>query len=378
MTQTKITFGKPVGFRKELNRRVEAFFAAENIPQRDCPEMYLKAAILFLWIFGTWLAILFIPAAAPIKLLGCIFLAFGMAGFMFNIGHDAIHEGFSNNKYVNYCLGLTYDFMGVSSYLWRYRHNTLHHTYTNIPHHDVEIDGDGWVRMYVSQEHRWFHRFQHIYIWLIYSIVPLYWSYGDVELTLKKGKYHDHPIPTMKLSEKLTLLGFKVLWLGYAIGLPLAIGYTPLEVLVGFLVTYVTYGVILNIVFMMAHVVEKAEFILPDPETGAIDEEWAIFQIKTTVDFAQDNALINWYVGGLNYQVVHHLFPQICHIHYPKIAKILQEVCDEFGVEYKIYDTFREVLASNYRWIKSLGTASSQPATPQSQPAAPQLEMVTK
>lgn len=366
MTQTKITFGKPVGFRKELNRRVEAFFAAENIPQRDCPEMYLKAAILFLWTFGTWFAILFIPAPAPIKLLGCVFLAFAMSAFMFNIGHDAIHEGFSNNKYVNYFLGLTYDFMGVSSYLWRYRHNTLHHTYTNIPQHDVEIDGDGWVRMFPAQEYRWFHRFQHIYIWLIYSIVPLYWSYGDVEVTFKKGKYYDHPIPTMKLSEKLTLLGFKVVWIGYAIVLPLAIGYSPLEVLIGFLVTYISYGIILNVVFMMAHVVEKAEFLTPEAETGAIDEEWAICQMRTTVDFAPNNAFINWYVGGLNYQVVHHLFPQVCHIHYPKIAKILQEVSDEFGVEYKVYDTFREVLVSNYRLLKNLGAE------------APELEMATK
>lgn len=355
MEQAKITFAKEIGFRKELNRRVKDYFKSENISPRDNPAMYLKTAVLLGWMISAWTFILFAPVSGWMRLIGCVILAFGMAGFVFNVGHDANHGGYSNNKYVNYLLGLTYDFMGVSSYLWRYRHNVLHHTYTNIPGHDVEIDGDGWVRMYPTQEYRWYYRFQHIYIWFIYCFVPLYWSYCDVNLILSKGKYHNHVIPTPKLSEKITLLGFKVIWLGYVIGIPLAVGYTPWQVFLGVAVTFMTYGLVINIVFMLAHVLDSAEFLTNESKQIHIEDEWAIFQLKTTVDFAPKNHFINWYVGGLNYQAIHHLFPKVCHIHYPKIAKIVQEVCQEFGVEYKVYETFGGILSSNYRWLKALG-----------------------
>lgn len=357
MTTSKITFAKAIGFRQELNRRVTTYLTSAQISERDNPAMYLKTAILLSWIISAWSLTVFGPLSGWMRLLGCVILAFGMAGFVFNVGHDANHGGYSNHPFVNRILALTYDFMGVSSYLWRYRHNVLHHTYTNISGHDVEIDGDGWLRMYHSQDYQWHHRFQHLYIWLVYCFVPFYWSYCDVDLVLRKGKYHEHNIPTLKLSEKITLLGFKVVWIGYVIGIPLAVGYTPLQVLLGVLLTFMTYGLIINIVFMMAHVVDSVEFFTPQSGTENIQDEWAIWQVKTTVDFAPNNHLINWYVGGLNYQVIHHLFPHICHIHYPKIAPIVAEVCQEFGVEYKVYPTFTEVLTANYRWLKALSTA---------------------
>jgi linoleoyl-CoA desaturase len=107
---------------------------------------------------------------------------------------------------------------------------------------------------------------------------------------------------------------------------------------------------------MLAHVIKPAEFIQPNPESNEIDDEWAIFQVKTTVDFAPKNSFLNWYLGGLNYQVVHHLFPHVCHIHYPKIAPILAEVCADFGVSYNIYPTFGEALAANFSWLKLMGS----------------------
>jgi linoleoyl-CoA desaturase len=132
------------------------------------------------------------------------------------------------------------------------------------------------------------------------------------------------------------------------------------QVLLGVLATFMTYGVIINIVFMLAHVLDSADFVTAEGEIIHIEDEWAIHQLKTTVDFAPTNKFINWYVGGLNYQAVHHLFPKVCHIHYPKLAKIVQEVCQEFGVEYKVYGTFGEILSSNYRWLKAMGRS---PAT---------------
>lgn len=359
MTAAPVRFGKSVGFRKELNRRVEAMFASENLAPRDNPAMYLKTVIILSWMFSAWAFTLFGPSVYWMKVLGCITLGFAIAGVGFSIGHDANHGGYSNSRRVNLFIGLIYDFIGVSSYLWRCRHNFLHHTYTNILGQDVEIHGNGLVRMSPTMEHQWYHKFQHVFIWFVYPFIPFYWSVADVDLILFKRKYQDNIIPEPKTLELIALLGFKLVWLGFFIGIPIAVGYSPLEAIIGCTITYMTYGLWICVVFMVAHVLEPAEFIQPDVETNTIADEWAIFQVKTSVDFAPNNWFLNWYLGGLNYQVVHHLFPHYCHIHYPKIAPILAELCEEYGVKYNVYDTFWETIVANYRWLKKMGTAPS-------------------
>ncbi|MCT7965427.1 acyl-CoA desaturase [Laspinema sp. D1] len=364
MTGSKVTFAKNKGFWKELNRRVEAYFEAENIPKRDCPQMYLKTLTLVLWMVGAYSFTLFGPAEIGFKILGCMVLAAGIAGFAFCVGHDANHGGYSNHKWLNKSLGLTYDAIGLSSYLWRFRHNYLHHTYTNILGHDVEIHGDGLVRMSPDMPHKWYHKFQHLFIWFIYPLIPVYWSFCDVQIILFKRKYHDHVVPTPSPMTLATLLVGKLVWLGLFIGIPLAVGYSPLTVIGGFLLTYFTYGAIICEVFMMAHVMDNAEFITPDPEQNHVDDEWAIFQVRTTVDFAPNNPFCTWYMGGLNFQVVHHLYPHICHIHYPELSKILMGVCEEFGVKYQIHETLTGAMISNFNWLKAMSVPPKPLATP--------------
>ncbi|MFH7026581.1 MAG: fatty acid desaturase family protein [Heteroscytonema crispum UTEX LB 1556] len=356
-TQSRVTFTKNFGFRKELNKRVDAYFKSENIATRDNPAMYLKTAIILGWVISAWIFTIFGPPQMWMKVIGCVVLGFGIAAVGFSVGHDANHGGYSRHKWVNSTVSLTYDVIGLSSYLWRFRHNYLHHTFTNILGHDVEIYGDGLVRMSPYMEHKWYHSFQHLFILFIYTVIPFYWSIADIHIILFKRKYHEHVVTTPKPLDMLIFFAGKFIWLGLFLGIPIAVGYTPLQAIVGFCITYMTYGLLICIIFMLAHVMEPAEFIEPNPESNQVDDEWAISQIKTTVDFAPKNPLINWYVGGLNYQVVHHLFPQVCHIHYPKIAPILAEVCEEFGVKYNVYTTFGEALASNFRFLKLMGTA---------------------
>ncbi|MCU0570068.1 MAG: acyl-CoA desaturase [Oculatellaceae cyanobacterium Prado106] len=354
-TPTRVTFAQNVGFRKELNKRVDAYFQSENLSTRDNLAMYLKTAIIFTWVIGSWSFTLFGPPILWMKVIGCILLGMGISGIGFSVGHDANHGGYSRHKWLNNLLGLTYDVIGVSSYLWRYRHNFLHHTFTNVLGHDVEIHGDGVVRMSPYMEHQWYHRYQHLFIPFVYAIIPIYWAIADVYLILVKRRYHDHTITPPKPLDLFLLLGGKCVWLGLTVGVPLAIGYSWLQVLVGFCITYMTYGVLICHVFMLAHVLEDVEYIQPEETTLQVDDEWAVFQIKTTADFAPRNAFLNWYLGGLNYQVIHHLFPQVCHIHYPKLAPIVADLCQEFGVQYAVYPTFWEALSSNYRWLKQLG-----------------------
>ena len=358
-----VKFGKNVGFRKELNRRVEAMFAIENLKPRDNPAMYLKTVIILGWVISAWAFTVFGPSVYWMKVLGCVTLGFAISGVGFSIGHDANHGGYSNSHRVNRIIGSIYDVIGVSSYLWRFRHNVLHHTYTNILDHDVEIHGKGLVRMTPSIEHKWIHQFQHIFIWFVYPLVPFLWSVADVDLILFKHKYQDQVIPQPKALELIALVGFKLIWLGLFVGIPIAVGYSPIEAIIGFTIAYMTYGLWICTVFMVAHVLEPAEFIESDLETVEIDDEWAIFQVKTAVDFAPNNWFLNWYLGGLNYQVVHHLYPHYCHIHYPKIAPILAELCEEYGVKYNVYDSFWETIVANYRWLKKMGTAPSTATT---------------
>ncbi len=362
MTQTqtsKVTFAKNLGFRKELNKQVDTYFKSENIARRDNPAMYFKTAIILGWVITAWSLTIFILPSIWMKIIGCIVLGLGVAAIPFSVAHDANHGGYSSKKWVNYIIGLSIDVIGISSYLWKFRHNYLHHTYTNILGHDVDIDADGLIRMSPFTKYKWLHKFQHIFVYFIYSILFFYWAATDVYLILFKRKYQEYTIPQPKPLEMFILLGSKFVWLGIFLGIPIAIGYSPVQALVGFSITYMTAGLVSANVFMMAHIMEPAEFIQPNSETNQIDDEWAIFQIRTTVDFAPKNHLINWYVGGLNYQTVHHLFPQVCHIHYPKIAPILTQVCEEYHVQYNVYPTLKEAIVANYRWLKLMGEPSS-------------------
>jgi linoleoyl-CoA desaturase len=355
MDRARVTFAKSVGFKKELNRRVENYFSSNQIKPRDNLAMYIKTAIILGWLLSAWAITVFAPLPLGLRVIGCMVIGLALGGVGMSIGHDANHGGYSSNHRVNRAIGLLYDVIGLSSYLWRFRHNFLHHTYTNMLGHDVEIHGDGLVRMSPTMEHKWYHKFQHIFVWFIYPIIPLYWSYGDIKLGFFDRQYHEHKVPKLSVSESITLVGLKLLGMIWLIGVPIYVGYSPLEAVLGYLITYMTYGFVICVIFMLAHVLEPAEFIEPDPDSNSISDEWAILQVKTTVDFAPRNSILNWYVGGLNYQVIHHLFPHVCHIHYPKLAPIVADVCQEFGVKYNVYDTFSGAIAANYKWLKVMG-----------------------
>jgi linoleoyl-CoA desaturase len=351
----RVTFTKNLGFRKEINKRVDAYFETAGIRPRDNTAMYFKTLTMFTWLIAAWTFVLFGPPIGWLKVIACMAVGGALAGIGFSVGHDANHGGYSSKKWVNSLVGLSYDFIiGASSYIWRYRHNYLHHTYTNIHGYDVEIHGDGLVRMTPHAEHRWYHRFQHIFIVFFYAAIPIYWSISDVRSMLFQRHYGEHQLPNPKAIDLLILLGGKLVWCFWFIGIPLLLGYSPLQVFLGGSIAYMTYGVVACHVFMLAHVLEPAQFIQPTDENN-IEDEWAIFQVKTTVDFAPKNFFLNWYLGGLNYQVIHHLFPQICHIHYPNIAPIVAEVCREFEIPYHVYPTFYQALVDNYRWLQWMG-----------------------
>ena len=283
----------------------------------------------------------------------------GVAGIGFSVAHDALHGAYSSNSKVNTILGLSFDLMGANGYLWKITHNVIHHTYTNIQGIDEDLEVSPLLRLSPESEHRPIHRFQHLYGFLTYGMTTLFWVFvKDYKYILQKdlGPYQNikHPREQVAL-----MLGMKLLYYVYMIILPLIVlNVAWWQFAIGFLTVHVTAGIILGVVFQLAHVVEGPEhFTINDGEE--MENAWLIHEMKTTSNFARSNKLLCWYVGGLNFQIEHHLFPKICSIHYPRISPIVERVAAAHGVPYNHHKTFGEAVASHYRMLKLYGQQGS-------------------
>jgi linoleoyl-CoA desaturase len=256
---------------------------------------------------------------------------------------------------VNDTLGLTLNALGGNSFIWRHKHNIIHHTYPNVDGIDDDIAKTPFIRMCSTQQWVPMHRVQHLYTPLLYAISSMIWIlFQDFEKYFKQ-KVHNTELQKMKTKDHVIFWISKVLYVFFYIALPILLtGWQ--QWLVFFLSLHVGLGFTLAIVFQLAHVVEETEFTFaPLSETTVIENEWAIHQLKTTSNFSPDNKLVSWFAGGLNYQVEHHLFPRISHIHYPAISKIVKLKCEEFNVPYNCISSFNLAVRSHFRFIKLLG-----------------------
>lgn len=350
-----ISFTKQVGFRKELNQRVEAFLNQNHLPMRDVPAMYVKTAIVLAWWVGTYLVIMLAGLPALVNAVLCVSFGLATAGMGFNIMHDANHGSYSKSPIINKLMGLTMELVGSSSMFWRQKHNIWHHTYTNITGIDEDLETNGLLRFSPHDAWKPFHRFQHLYVPFVYSLAGLQWLlFRDFQIYFTGQTDEFHKYPKMKLSDHIIFWGGKATILTILLGLPLFV-FPWWQVLIGFFIVMFTIGLALTTIFQLAHVMEAATFPEPVGTPLHIENEWAVHEVQTTVNFAPGNKLLNWYAGGLNFQIEHHLFPHICHIHYPAISKIVSETCTEFGVTYNTIPTWREAILSHVRTLKMLG-----------------------
>ena len=268
--------------------------------------------------------------------------------------HDGAHGSFSSKKWINELAAYSLNLLGASSFFWKIKHNVVHHSFTNIEEVDDDIDIKPWMRLCHGQPKYWFHKFQHIYWVLLYGITYILWVfYLDFQKYFSR-KIALHEINKIPTKEHLIFWGSKIFYLGLFVALPISIVGWKFWLLGYFITGFVT-GLTIGIVFQLAHVVEETEFSVPD-DSKKIQTEWATHQIRTTADFATKNKLVTWYLGGLNFQVIHHLFPRISHIHYPKIHQIVKETCLQFEVPYFEFKTVGGALKSHVRHLKSIGT----------------------
>lgn len=355
----KPKFGRASAFLPELRRRVDAYFRNTAQVPRDCPRMYAKTAAVLAWLTASYLLLLF-SATWWLALPLAVSLGLAVAAVGFNVQHDGGHRAYSNRPWVNKLMAVTLDLLGGSSYVWACKHNSVHHTYTNVTGHDDDIN-IGWLgRLSPHQKRRSFHRVQHFYLWVLYGLLPIKWVLFDDFRNVLIGRIGGHRFARPKGWELVIFLGGKAVFLTLAFVLPLLI-YSVWTVLLFYFLTSFVQGVALSVVFQMAHCVEEAGFPLPQLESNRLDSAWAAHQVETTVDFARTNWLLSWFVGGLNFQIEHHLFPQICHVHYPALSRVVEETCREFGLRYAAHKSFRAGLASHFRWLRRMGAAVPQP-----------------
>lgn len=353
-----LKFNRSDRFIKELRRRVDAYFHETGRRPRDCPEMYFKTATILLWFAAAYLLLLFAASAWWMVVPLAVVLGLSIAAIGFNIQHDGGHKAYSERRWVNKLTSLTLDLMGGSSYLWDWKHNSLHHTYPNIDGHDDDINVGFLARLSPHQKRLRFHRFQGIYLWLLYGFLAVKWHFFDDFYQIAVGRIGGHPIPRPKGTDLLVFVGGKVAFFSIAFVIPMLLH--PWWAVVGvYALAAFTSGVVLSVVFQLAHCVPDAEFPAPieagAPPTLQMETDWAIHQVQTTVNFARDNRVLSWFLGGLNYQIEHHLLSRICHVHYPALSKVVKQLCEEFGVRYAEHRTIWSAVGAHFRWLVQMG-----------------------
>jgi linoleoyl-CoA desaturase len=349
----KLRFAADSGFHAAIKNRVAGYFRQTSLSPKGSPRMYAKTAVLLLWFGASYAMLVFAATTWWQAALFSLSLAFAMAGIGFSIQHDANHGAYSNHGPINRLMGMTLDMLGASSYLWRYKHNVSHHTYTNVAGGDDDIDLGPLGRLSPALPRRRFHRVQQFYLWPLYGLLLPKWHFLYDFKNVMKARIARNRFPRPRGWNLVGLIAGKTLFLGWAFVIP-ALFHPWWLVLLGYAATAFVLGLILSVIFQLAHCVEEADFPEPSP-TDRLPDAWAVHQVQTTVDFARGGRILTWYVGGLNFQIEHHLFPRICHVHYPRIAPIVQSVCAEFGVRYTAHPTLLAAMSSHWRWLRRMG-----------------------
>ena len=345
-------------FYKELNRRVNKYFKDNQLSKKANFNMKFKTAFM--------VALYFIPLGVLLSgmvttfwpvLLTYVVMGLGTSGIGLSIMHDANHGAYSNDKRVNHALGYLINFIGGYHVTWQIQHNVLHHSFTNIHGHDEDLD-QNVMRFSPDQKRKPIFKFQAYYATFFYGLLSIYrylikdlqqlLRYNKMELLAQQG----HTFTGTLLELVIT----KSLYLVLTLLLPIYLLELPwTQVFLGFFVMHFIAGLILALIFQPAHIIEETDFYVTD-ENGSVENNWAIHEMRTTANFANGSRWFSWLIGGLNFQVEHHLFPHVCHVHYRGISGIVKATAEEYDVPYHQHTTFLDALKSHYSMLNKLGT----------------------
>jgi len=359
MLKKTITFStSSKNFVATLNSRVNHYFKSHNISRHANSEMVFKTIIMFSLYFLPYSLILSSVVTGTLGLLMLVvIMGFGLAGIGLSVMHDANHGAYSKKSWVNTLVGYSLNLIGANAFNWKMQHNVLHHSYTNIHDEDEDISPRGVLRL--SPETKWkpMHRYQVVYAWFLYGLMTIVWMVCNDFVRIIR--YQRNGMAKKQKAnigrEWLILISSKCVYVGYIFVLPLVLtSLSWVHLLIGIFIMQYIAGFMLAIIFQPAHVVEGTEYPVPDLDRN-METNWAIHQLLTTTNFANNSKWFSWYIGGLNFQIEHHLFPNICHVHYPKIAHIVKDTALEFGIPYKTKKTFIDAMVGHARVLVALG-----------------------
>lgn len=349
---SRIRFPPRGAFTRDLEKVTNAYLSGKR--RRDMPRMYVKAAVMLSWFVASWVLLVFFAHGALEGVLAAMSLGLSIAGIGMGVQHDANHAAFSRRPWVNRLFGSSLDVMGVSSFIWRRKHNAFHHTFTNVQDVDYDLDFGMLARLSPEQPRRSYHRYQFLYLWFFYGLLLPKWVFFDDWVILKTGFVGKHAITKPSKWDIAEFLAWKLFFVAWAVVIP-AMFHPLWQVAVFHLVAAFTLGATLGTVFQLAHCTTDADF--PTVKDGQLDDEWSAHQLRTCVDFAPRHPLVTWFVGGLNFQVEHHLFPHVCHLHYPALAKIVETVAERHGLRYRSRPSFTGAVRAHLGHLRALGEA---------------------
>lgn len=348
-------------FAVTLRKRVDNYFSSKKIDKTGDYRIWIKVVVLPLMYFLPFAVILSnVVVDSHLITYGLwVMMGVGIAGCGLGIMHDANHGALSKNKRVNNFIGFVINFAGGYALNWKIQHNVLHHTYTNIDGYDEDIDPSGLMRFSPNQPHKSFYKYQVVYAWFLYGLMTLSWAtnkdFAQIKRYNKMGLVKAQGLNYKVEFVKMVLL--KVFYYAFFIGLPLYLTSLPwYHIVLGWLSMHFTSGLILGCVFQPAHCIPETDFPIPDTD-NTVEADFLVHQMHTTANFAPNNRLLSWYVGGLNFQIEHHLFPNISHVHHKAVSKIVQATAKEFSVPYYSHSTFRKAILSHAKMLLKLSKA---------------------
>jgi linoleoyl-CoA desaturase len=360
----KFSRAKDLEFSETLKKRVNLYFKTNGISKYANLGMYLKTALMLTMFIGPLIVLNLGLVASPALVFSLYIISgLGTAGIGMCVMHDANHGSYSKNKWINRALSLTMNMIGANATSWRIQHNVLHHSYTNINDADNDLNQPSFLRFDPHKEHHHIHQYQYLYFWFFYGLSTISWITAKDFVKMKQfkalgflNKKHEYA------KAQLNAFLWKLAYYTYALVIPLImLPVSAWVVVLAFLSMHFVTGLALGFIFQMAHIMPSLDFPVTD-EDGQIDNNWAVHQLLTTTNFCPDQKVFTWLVGGLNYQVEHHLLPHICHVHYRKLAPIVKQTAEEYGIPYHSKPTFGAALKDHVKMLYQLGRPETHAA----------------
>ena len=341
-------------FFRVLKHRVDSYFLENNLHPSGNAPILMKGIVQVLCSMIIYIILVFFTPVPAVSVAICVILGINLAVIGFNVMHEGGHQTFSRHPWINTVSAYALNVLGGTAYYWKIKHNVNHHTYTNIEGLDSDIDVKPFMRLHEDQPWHRYHRFQHVYGILLYAISYLAWIFYEDFQKYFSGRVSVSSDPKqLPIKEHFIFWFTKAMYLVMYMVIPIIfVGWV--DWLIGFLIITSVCGLATSIVFQLAHVVERTEFHSLKPFTGK-KYEWAIHQVVSTSNFATHSRILHWFLGGLNFQIEHHLFPRISHVHYPVVNRYVREICTEYNVSYNEYSSMLMALASHVSHLRKLG-----------------------